>query len=161
ASTAGSRLQQRANNCQHYFVTLNELPGSPACWGRKKSRGGRLGELPRVPRQFRIPALIKSRRTKGLLAGLVVAFIIGWLYWNRPQRIDLAAYAPSDCLAFVEANDLTEVAEGIEGTQAWRSLAVPVGAPTNLPLNRWLIRLARWTGLGSADALLLARSQIA
>src|SRR5207253_2670910 len=33
--------------------------------------------------------------------------------------------------------------------------------PNNLVLNRWLIRLARWTGLGSADAVLLARSQVA
>jgi hypothetical protein len=106
-------------------------------------------------------ALTKSRRAKSLLALLVVAFVVGWLYWNRTARTDMATYAPADCLAFVEANDLTEVAQGIEGTQAWGALAGPVGARSGLLPNRWLIRLARWTGIGSAEAILLARSQVA
>jgi len=84
-----------------------------------------------------------------------------WLSWNRTVRTDMASYAPADCLAFVEANDLSELAQGIEATQAWKALAGPVGArPTLLP-NRWFIRLARWTGVGSTDAILLARSQVA
>jgi len=73
----------------------------------------------------------------------------------------MATYAPADCLAFVEANDLAEAAQGIEGTQAWKALAGPVGARASLLPNRWFIRLARWTGIGSAEAVLLARSQIA
>jgi len=106
--------------------------------------------------------LIKSRRAKLFLAVLlVVACVVVWLYWNRPARTDLATYAPADCLAFVEANDLTRVAQGIEGTQAWKALAGPIGARSSLLPNRWLIRLARWTGIGSAEALLLARSQVA
>ncbi len=105
--------------------------------------------------------MTKSRRAKSLLALLVVAFVVGWLYWNRTARTDMATYAPADCLAFVEANDLTEVAQGIEGTQAWKALAGPVGASPSLLPNRWFIRLARWTGIGSTDAILLARSQVA
>jgi hypothetical protein len=73
----------------------------------------------------------------------------------------MATYAPADCLAFVEANDLTEVAQGIEGTQAWKALAGPVAARSNLLPNRWFLRLARWTGIGSPEAVLLARSQVA
>jgi hypothetical protein len=73
----------------------------------------------------------------------------------------MASYAPADCLAFVEANDLTQAAQGIEGTQAWKALAGPVGARAQLLPNRWIIRLARWTGIGSAEAILLARSQVA
>jgi hypothetical protein len=84
-----------------------------------------------------------------------------WLYWKRTTRTDMATYAPADCLAFVEANDLTEAAQGIEGTQAWKALARPVGARASLLPNHWFIRLARWTGIGSAEAILLARSQIA
>jgi hypothetical protein len=106
-------------------------------------------------------ALIKPRRAKSLLALLVIAFVVGWLYWNRAARTDMATYAPADCLAFVEANDLTEVAQGIEGTQAWKALAGPVGARSGFLPNRWLIRLARWTGLGSTQAVLMARSQVA
>jgi len=105
--------------------------------------------------------LTKLRRAKSLLALLLVALVVGWLFWNRTTHTEMANYAPADCLAFVEANDLTEVARGIEESQAWKLLAVPVGARAALLPNRWIIRLARWTGLGSADAVLLARSQIA
>lgn len=106
--------------------------------------------------------MIKSRRAKLLLAVLfVVACLVVWLYWNRAARTDMASYAPADCLAFVEANDLTQVAQGIEGTQAWKALAGPIGARSSLLPNRWLVRLARWTGIGSAEAVLLARSQVA
>jgi hypothetical protein len=108
-----------------------------------------------------MPALIKSARVKSLLAVLVVAFIVAWFYWNRPVRSDMAAFAPADSLAFVETNDLSDVAAGIEETQAWRSLAGPIGARPSLLPNRWLIKLARWSGIGSADAILLARSQVA
>jgi acyl-CoA-binding protein len=106
-------------------------------------------------------ALIRTRRVKSLIALLLVAFVVAWLYWNHTTRTDLSTYAPADCLAFVEANDLTELAQGIEATQAWKALAGPVGAHSSLVPNRWFIRLARWTGIGSAEAILLARSQVA
>lgn len=73
----------------------------------------------------------------------------------------MAAYVPADCLVFIEANDLTDVAQGIQGTEAWQALSGPVGATTNLSPNHWLVRLARWTGIGSRDAVVLARSQVA
>jgi hypothetical protein len=108
-----------------------------------------------------MPALNKYRRAKLLLIAVLGALLGGWLYWNRPMRTDMAVYAPSDCLAYLEANDVSELSNGIEGTKAWKSLAGVVGAgPTLLP-NRWLIRIARWTGIGSAETIVLARSQIA
>ncbi len=73
----------------------------------------------------------------------------------------MAVYAPSDCLAYLEVDDLSELAEGVEGTTAWKSLAGLVGTRPNLLPNRWLIRIARWAGIGSADTIILARSQIA
>jgi len=105
--------------------------------------------------------LNKTRRAKILLPLLLVALLVAWLYWNRAGHTDMATYAPADCLAFVEANDVTEVAQGIEGTQAWNALAGPVGARSSVLPNRWVMRLARWTGIGSAPAILLARSQVA
>ena len=105
--------------------------------------------------------MIRTHRVTSLIAVLLVAFVAVWLYWNRTTRTDMSTYAPADCLALVEANDLTELAHGIEGTQAWRALTGPVGARSNLLPNRWFIRLARWTGIGSAEAVLLARSQVA
>jgi hypothetical protein len=105
--------------------------------------------------------LIRTRRARLLFVLLPVALVAAWLFWSRAGRTDMATYAPADCLAFVEANDLTEVAQGIQGTQAWRLLAGPVGAPSRLLPNRWLLRLARWTGIGSAEAILLVRAQVA
>jgi hypothetical protein len=107
-------------------------------------------------------ALLKTRRAKTALALVIVtAFVVVWLFWNRTTQTDLAMYAPADCLAFVEANDLPAAALGLESTDAWRALAGPVGARSSLLPTRWFIRLARWTGIGSAEAILLARSQVA
>ncbi|HMG76708.1 MAG TPA: hypothetical protein VK582_24755 [Pyrinomonadaceae bacterium] len=126
-----------------------------------ESDGPARGHLLAATTQFTMRALIRTRRVISLIALLLVALVVVWLYWNRTTRTDMSTYAPADCLAFVEANDLTELAQGIEGTQAWQALAGPVGARSNLLPNRWFIRLARWTGIGSAEAVLLARSQVA
>jgi hypothetical protein len=117
--------------------------------------------LPALPTQSRMPALIKHRRAKLALIALVAALVVGWFYWNRPVRTDLAAYVPSDCLAYLETDDFSELAEGVERTAAWQSLAGLIGARSNLLPNRWLIRMARWTGIGSAETVIIARAQIA
>lgn len=105
--------------------------------------------------------MIKHPRAKLSLIALIALFIVAWFYWNRPTRTDMSVYAPSDCLAYVESNDLTELAQGVEGSKAWKSLAGLVGAGANLSANRWLVRLARWTGIGSAETIVIARSQVA
>ena len=105
--------------------------------------------------------MIKHRRAKIILIALITALVVGWFYWNRPVRADLAAYVPSDCLAYLQTDDLSNLAEGVERTAAWQSLAGLIGARSSLLPNRWLIRLARWTGIGSAETIILARSQIA
>jgi hypothetical protein len=107
-------------------------------------------------------ALIRTRRAKILLGLLLVTgLVVLWLWWNRTTQTDLATYAPADCLAFVEVNDLVAAAQGFQSTQAWSALAGPVGARATLVPSRWIIRLARWTGIGSTEAILLARSQAA
>jgi hypothetical protein len=127
-----------------------------------KGAGAYPSQLPEGAAQFTMRALIRTLRAKILLALLLVAaFAVAWLFWNRTTPTDLATYAPADCLAFVEANDLPAAAQGFEATQAWKTLAAPVGARANLLPNRWLIRLARWTGIGSSESILLARSQVA
>jgi len=91
----------------------------------------------------------------------LVLVVFGWLFWNRPQKDDMAAFVPADALAFIEANDLDAIAGGIQESEAWRALAGPLGAPSALLPHRRLIQLARWTGIGSAEAVLAARSQVA
>lgn len=110
---------------------------------------------------LRCAALKISRRTRVLVPGFALAVIVGWLFWNWPRRVDMATYVPADCMAFLEADDMVELADGIGSTEAWTKLAAPLGAKSSLLPNRWLIRLARWTGFGSGDAILFSRSQFA
>ena len=105
--------------------------------------------------------LIKFRRIAILLLAIILLGCAAWLYWNRISPADLSAWAPADSLAYVEVNDLALLTEGVERTPAWKGLAPLLGAPQSLAPNRWLVRLARLTGIGSADALLFARSQVA
>src|ERR1051325_11747985 len=94
--------------------------------------------------------IMRRRNIVGALV-LLVGCLAVWLYFNRTVKADLSNYAPADSLGYVEVNDLAEVAGGITNTRAWKSLAGPVGAPTNLMPNKWLVRLARWTRTRSND----------
>ena len=73
----------------------------------------------------------------------------------------MAEYVPAECLAFVESNDLVSLAQHISSTNAWKGLAPSIGANSNVMPNRWLARLARWSGFGSSASVILARSQVA
>jgi sarcosine oxidase delta subunit len=105
--------------------------------------------------------LRKLRRTAILLLIAILVGFAGWVYWNRVQTANLTVWAPADSLAYVEVNDLSEIVRGVEQTTAWKSLGPLLGAPDHLTPNRSLLRFARWTGIGSADAVLFARSQVA
>ena len=84
-----------------------------------------------------------------------------WLWWNRPQRIDISAYAPADSIIYLEADDLPAVLAGLTSTDAWRDLAPAAGLRTDLGRVGWLARLSAWTGIGTAETAVLSRAQIA
>jgi hypothetical protein len=105
--------------------------------------------------------LIKFRRTAILVLIAILVGSAAWLYWNRVPAANLTAWAPADSLAYVEVNDLSNLVQGVQQNAAWKSFAPLLDAPDNLAPNRWVVRLARWTGIGSADAVLFARSQVA
>lgn len=105
--------------------------------------------------------LLGRYRKALILFVILVALAAGWIYWNRTARVDMSAYVPAESLAFIEANDLIAVANGITGTEAWRTLAPPLGSPAELLPFGWSLRIARWTGIGSAEAVVLGRSQFA
>ncbi|HEY6189079.1 MAG TPA: hypothetical protein VIW80_15590 [Pyrinomonadaceae bacterium] len=84
-----------------------------------------------------------------------------WLWWNRFQKADMAAYVPADTLVYMEANSLPQITSAIISTDAWKALAVPAGIRTDLGHVGWLSRLSLWTGIGSAETVVFSRAQIA
>src|SRR5262245_6207317 len=150
------RLQYENNTCQHDFLSSNIGQHDELVLSFELHTG----YLPARQAEFRMRSLIK-RRHAVFLATLLLALIAGWLYWNRPQRTDMALFAPANSLAFVECNDLAEITNGIDQTQAWQTLAPPIGAPSQLSPSSFWVALARWTGIGTANAILFARSQAA
>lgn len=99
---------------------------------------------------------------KALMVFLALLLILAiWMWWNRPRKVSMAAYVPADSLIYLEANDLPDIASGIISTDAWKALAPSAGIKSNLGNLSWLSRLASWTGIGPADAVVLSRAQIA
>ncbi|MBA2340415.1 MAG: hypothetical protein H0V88_08465 [Pyrinomonadaceae bacterium] len=102
--------------------------------------------------------MVNARKLLIVLAALVL-LLTAWLWWNRPQEVDMAAYVPADSLVFIEANNLPRVASCLVSTDAWKALA-PFDDVTPTRIN-WLTRFAAWTGIGTAEAVVFARSQMA
>src|SRR5215210_7563337 len=100
-------------------------------------------------------------RTLLLVAAALVLLVAAWLWWNRPQPVDMAAYAPADALAYLEANSLPDILNGLTSTDAWQALAPPAGLRTDFTQLGWLSRAAAWTGIGPAETVVLARAQVA
>lgn len=100
------------------------------------------------------------RKALLILLALIIIFAI-WVWWNRPRKVDMTAYVPADSLIYLEANDLPEIATEIVSTDAWKALAPAAGIRSDVGNIGWLSRLASWTGIGPADAVVLSRAQIA
>jgi len=99
---------------------------------------------------------------KALLILLALILILAiWLWWNRPRKVDMTAYAPADSLIYLEANDLPDIAGALISTDAWKALAPAAGIRSDFGNIGWLSRLASWTGIGPADLVVLSRAQIA
>ncbi len=92
---------------------------------------------------------------------VLILLLAAWLWWNRPQPVDMAAYAPADALIFLEANNLPDIVSGLTTTDAWRELAPLAGLKQNFGGLSWLSDLAAWTGVGPAEAVVLSRAQVA
>ncbi len=90
----------------------------------------------------------------------MLAFCVVWLWWNRPQKADMTAYVPAESIVYLEAS-LPDLLDGVAHLNAWQELASSSRVKSSLAVNNWLGRLARWTGLGPAEAVVLSRSQVA
>ena len=104
--------------------------------------------------------MISLRKLLALAVVLVVAAAV-WLWWNHPQKVDMAGYVPADALVFLEADNLPEIVQGLSQTDAWKALAPPAGIRPDIGEIGWLSRLSAWTGVGTAETVALSRAQIA
>jgi hypothetical protein len=99
---------------------------------------------------------------KAIIVFLALLLILAlWVWWNRPRKVNMAAYVPADSLVYLETNDLPDIASGVVSTDAWKALVPSAGIKSNLGNLGWLSRLASWTGIGPADSVVLARAQVA
>jgi hypothetical protein len=96
-----------------------------------------------------------------LIVAIAVMAASVWVWWNRPRRVDMAAYAPSDALVYIECNSLLDVGESIVNTKAWRELWPLLDAGNPRPPRSWLRRVISWTGIASTETVILTRSQVA
>ncbi|HEV2798857.1 MAG TPA: hypothetical protein VGW12_00050 [Pyrinomonadaceae bacterium] len=105
---------------------------------------------------------MKSWPRKIALSVVVLVVLLGvWVWWNRPQAVDMAAYVPAESLIYIEADSLPEIVAGLTSTDGWRALAPPAGLNPNIARVGWLSRLSAWSGIGSAETVVFSRTQAA
>ncbi|HEX7956780.1 MAG TPA: hypothetical protein VF508_07560, partial [Pyrinomonadaceae bacterium] len=91
---------------------------------------------------------------RALAAVLLLALAaFAWMWFTRPGRVDMAAYAPADSIVYVEADSLPAVFDAFTSTDAWRELAPAAGVETGTGRAGWLTRFISFTGLGPSDAV--------
>lgn len=96
-----------------------------------------------------------------LVVVVVLCFAAVWIWLNRPQRVDMSAYAPASALIYLESNSLMEVADGITATGTWKLVKPLIGeTKTDWPSARTR-RLVALTGIGPTTSVILARAQVA
>lgn len=94
------------------------------------------------------------------LSAVVVALAVLFVWWNTPQQVDMATYAPGDAIVYLETNSLAEIANALGQTEAWKKLSPLAQSETSLPAP-WLLKLIKWTGVGSIESVVAARAQVA
>lgn len=96
-----------------------------------------------------------------LVVGVAMLLVAVWLWWNSAPKVDMSAYVPADSIIYLEADNLPNIVTGIASTGAWKELAPAGGITSNVGKIGPLSRLAAWTGIGSSDAVVLSRAQVA
>lgn len=97
-----------------------------------------------------------------LIALLVLTLaVVVWVWWERPQKVEMATYVPQDSLIYLEFDSLPDILRGVTSTNAWHTLAPAAGVSDNTARLGWLTSFAKWTGIGSAESVIFARAQVA
>ena len=103
-----------------------------------------------------------SRTRIFLIAALLLTAIVGaWLWWVRPQAVDMSAYAPADSLAYLEANNPTDIVDTLANTDAWKLVDEVTGGHRETRGKDWAPTFLKWTGIGPTNSVIVTRAQLA
>ena len=102
---------------------------------------------------------MKRLRIVLVLVLLVVLAGAAWFWYATPVPVDLANYAPSDALVYIEFDNLADVARTIQHTDIWQA-AAPITGSSGGSDNRLFVSAAR-AGVGPIESVLFARTQVA
>ena len=108
--------------------------------------------------------MAKYIRTKISLAilGVVLLATSGWLYFRRPQPVDIATYVPESALGYLEINNLPQLVSNLTATRGWQQLAPVYGVSDKLGYLTQAEKFGWLAGLtGNSEAAVLANAQIA
>lgn len=108
--------------------------------------------------------MTKYLRTKISLAVLTVVLLAtsGWLYFRRPEPVEIAAYVPESALAYLEINNLPKLASDITSTHGWQQLAPVYGISDKLSYLSEAGKFGWLAGLtGNSEAAVFANAQVA
>lgn len=106
----------------------------------------------------------KYIRTKISLAFLTVVLLAtgGWLYFRRPEPVEIATYVPESALGFLEINNLPKLIADLTSTRSWQKLAPVYGISDKLGYLAEAGKFSWLAGLtGSNDAAVFSQAQIA
>ena len=104
---------------------------------------------------------MKHWRLLILVFVLAAFFTAVWIWWQRPQRVEMATYVPAETLVYLEANDLPQVLVALTATDAWRELAPVYKIEKDYGNFGWFSRILASANLGSTETVVFGRSQIA
>ena len=104
-----------------------------------------------------------TRKNLIIGASIVIAALLvsGFFLLRRPARVSMDRYAPSDSLAFVEIDSLTDLVDGLTHTKAWRQLGPVLGLSSQLSQVGFVADLIGRSGLGPDEAVVAGRAQFA
>jgi hypothetical protein len=102
-------------------------------------------------------------RTQKILFSLLAltGLLLIWFWWNQPERVEMAAYAPADTLVYLEADSLPEIIRAFRNSKTWLELSEASGGGAGGRGGEWLTRLSELTGVGTAETVILGRAQVA
>lgn len=92
---------------------------------------------------------------------IAISAVAAWLWWVKPQPVDMAIYAPATSLLYLESNRPLAIVDAIVATDAWKIVDKAGGVQRVAQPRPWLQSFIGWTGIGPIRSVILARAQVA